>query len=55
MGDWGRHGNGLGRAQGFSVDHVTFEMPTGQVVGYKSQGSGGEIQVCDYTLECLAR
>ena len=40
-----RHALGLGRDQEFSVDHVTFEMPTGQAVGYKSLGSRGEIQV----------
>ena len=44
-GDWGRHSFGLGRDQKFRVDHITSEMPTGQVVGYKSQRSKGEIQV----------
>lgn len=29
-GDWGKQGLGLGTDQEFSVDHVTFEMPTGQ-------------------------
>lgn len=45
MGEWGRHGLGRGRDQEFSVDHVTFEIPTGHIVGYQSLGSRGEIQV----------